>query len=199
MYSTILRSHLKTLGVLLETNPTQTSLHDFLFLLWKPKHTKLTLVTILCRVHSIHLSSLHDMLQDKEVKKQRNLNKYVTFLDYQYLVVDFFSTIDLKCLCILNKYILSTRNCVDIIFTCWPKKYKFILQKLSILTFSRRCKGQMKVICQKTNQNFIIVLFHCSCITKMNKWSENDLSKPKVNITWDQIRTWSEKSILLEV
>ena len=70
MHRTILRSHLKTLGVLLETNPTQTSSHDFLFLLWKPKHTKLTLVTILCRVPSIHLSSLHDLLQDKEVKNK---------------------------------------------------------------------------------------------------------------------------------
>ena len=99
----------------------------------------------------------------------------------------------MDCICTLYKYILSTRNCV-VIFTCWPKKYKFILQKLSILTFSRHCKGQMKVICQKTNQNFIIVLLHCSCITKTNKWSENDLSELKVNITWDQIRTWSEKA-----
>ena len=114
------------------------------------------------------------------------------FLITSILLLYFFLTID--CLCTLYKYVLSTRNCV-VIFTCWPKKYKFILQKLSILTFSRHCKGQMKVICQKTNQNFIIMLFHCSCITKTNKWSENDLSKPKVNITWDQIRTWSEKSV----
>ena len=90
MHSTILRSHLKTLGVLLETNPTQTSLHDFLFLLWKPKHTKLTLVTILCRVPSIHLSSLHDLLQDKEVKSKETLTYMLLFLITSILLLYIF-------------------------------------------------------------------------------------------------------------
>ena len=93
-------------------------------------------------MHSIHLSSLHDMLQDKEVKKQRNLNKYVTFLDYQDLVVVFFSTIDLKCLCILNKYILSTRNCIDIIFTCWPKN-KYHMEPNQTLKWKKQTAGSV--------------------------------------------------------
>ena len=109
------------------------------------------------------------------------------------LVFIFFSTIALECLCTLYKYILSTRNCV-VIFTCWSKKYKSILQKLSIMIVFKTMQRTNVSHLPETNLNFVIMLFHCSHITKYNKWSENGLSEIKIRITWSQIRTWSEKS-----